>query len=361
MGVPNRQVSQIDKIVGVPRCTLAVIQQGVSFGGTGRATFDIKVPADHPLITLVSMIGPSPDWFVGVSGLSLLDGEGQWMYGRQVALYPYDAGTEDGTEFSLSNPPTNPRGTIASIRGTGKFSDEPMALLSFDLQAADPQLGQVTGVTVTPGVKTLLVSWNAVADATGYRVQWKSGADAFGEERERVVVDGSTTSHTIASLTTGTPYSVRVIATRAPDHEGPPSAVATGTPLSAPPPSELLTGGDTAIIDLSSLFSNAGDEPLTYAAESSDPMLVTVALDGKEGVATVTATDVDGVTMQLSFDVTVEPDGTGHTARLAQGVFRSGRGPGGSRVKIGRVPASTEAGSRTRGVAAATEENWRAI
>ena len=106
------------------------------------------------------MIGPSPDWFVGVSGLSLLDSEGQWMSRRQVALYPYDAGTEDGTEFSLSNPPTNPQGTIASIRGTGKFSDEPMAMLSFDLEASDARLGQVTGVTVTPGVETLVVSWN---------------------------------------------------------------------------------------------------------------------------------------------------------------------------------------------------------
>ncbi len=312
----------------------AVIQRGVSFGGTGRATFDLRVPADHPLITLVSMIGPSPDWFVGVSGLSLLDGEGQWMSERQVDLFPCDAGTEDGTEFSLSNPPTNPRGTITSIRGTGKFSDERMAMLIFHLQATDPQLGRVTGVTVTPGVETLVVSWNAVTGATGYKVQWKSGNEAFGAERERVVVDGATTSHTIANLTTGTLYSVRVIATRSPAHEGPPSAVVSGTPLSAPPPSELLTGGDTAIIDLSSLCSNARDEPLTYAAESSDPMLVTVTLDGsklsivsnedgKEGTATVTvtATDVDGVTMQRSFDVTVEPTVPGILRGWRKAVF----------------------------------------
>ena len=153
--------------------------------------------------------------------------------------------------------------------------------------------------------------------ATGYKVQWKSGNEAFGAERERVVVDGAATSHTIANLTANTLYSVRVIATRSPVHEGPPSAVVSGKPLSAPPPSELLTGGDTAIIDLSSLFSNAGDEPLTYAAESSDSMLVTVTLEGsklsivsnEEGVATVTvtATDIHGVTMRLSFNVTVEP------------------------------------------------------
>ena len=224
------------------------------------------------------------------------------------------------TEFSLSNPPTNPRGTIASIRGTGKFSDEPMALLSFDLQAADPRLGQVTGVSVTPGIEALVVSWNAVSGATGYKVQWKSATEAFGEERERVVVDGAATNHTIANLTADTLYSVRVIATRSPAHEGPPSAVVTGTPLTAPGSYELLAGGDRVIIDLSSLFANGGAEPLTYAAEASDPMLVTVTLDGskltitsnedsKDGMATVTATatDANGVTMRLSFDMTVEP------------------------------------------------------
>ena len=86
---------------------------------------------DHPLLTLVSMIGPSPDWFVGVSGLSLLDAGGRWRSQHSVNLYPYDAGTEEGEEFSLSNPATSPQGTISSIRGTGKFSNAAMATLSF--------------------------------------------------------------------------------------------------------------------------------------------------------------------------------------------------------------------------------------
>ena len=108
----------------------SVVQKSVGGGGRGSATFDIDVTNDHPLLTLVSMIGPSPDWFVGVSRLSLLDG-GQWRSQHSVNLYPYDAGTEDGEEFSLSNDPTSPRGTITSIRGTGKFSNALMATLSF--------------------------------------------------------------------------------------------------------------------------------------------------------------------------------------------------------------------------------------
>ena len=38
-------------------------------GVTEPSTFEaVTVTADHPRITLLSMIAPSPDWFVGVFG-----------------------------------------------------------------------------------------------------------------------------------------------------------------------------------------------------------------------------------------------------------------------------------------------------
>ena len=50
------------------------------------------------------MVAPSPDWFVGVSGLPLLDDRwARWLRSHEVNLYPWDAGTEDGSEFSLNN------------------------------------------------------------------------------------------------------------------------------------------------------------------------------------------------------------------------------------------------------------------
>ncbi len=113
--------------------TLSVIQRGVSGGGTGSATFNIDVTRTHPRVTLLSMIGPSPDWFVGVTGESLLDGEDRWRQSYVVNLYPHDAGTEDGTEFSLNNDDTDPQGVITNIAGTGKFSNVPMGWLTFTL------------------------------------------------------------------------------------------------------------------------------------------------------------------------------------------------------------------------------------
>ncbi len=108
-----------------------VSQSGTS--ATGSRTFELEFSRTHPLLTLLSMIGPSPDWFVGVSGLSLLDGS-NWRSSLTRDLFAYDAGTEDGENFSLSNPATNPRGTITSLRNTGKFSDVRMARLTFTLK-----------------------------------------------------------------------------------------------------------------------------------------------------------------------------------------------------------------------------------
>ena len=133
LGVTPRFESEINASPHAP----ALIKQGIARGGTASATFSIDVTSDHPLVTLLSMIGPSPDWFVGISGRPLMDASGRWLEEDEVDLFPYDAGTEDGTEFSLDNPATDPHGVITSIRGTGKFSNERMARLTFVLTATE--------------------------------------------------------------------------------------------------------------------------------------------------------------------------------------------------------------------------------
>ena len=109
-----------------------------NIGPTGSSTINtVTLTTDHPRVTLLSMVAPSPDWFVGVSGLSLFDAQGDWLPSRTVNLYPWDAGTEEGTEFSLSNSATSPQGTITSLRGMGKFSNERIATLTFTRQSVN--------------------------------------------------------------------------------------------------------------------------------------------------------------------------------------------------------------------------------
>ena len=117
---------------------LSVLRKESGSGATESSTFEtVTVTPEHPRITLLSMIAPSPDWFVGVFGLSLRDEEGSWIEALTVDLHPYDAGTEEGEEFSFDNAATVPQGTIASLRGTDNFGDVPMATLTFTLKSAE--------------------------------------------------------------------------------------------------------------------------------------------------------------------------------------------------------------------------------
>ncbi len=79
-------------------------------------SLDFVIRRDHPLVTLVSMVAPSPDWFAGVSALSLLE-EDRWIDELTVELFAYDAGTDSGTTYASADRPTSPREPIQQIEG----------------------------------------------------------------------------------------------------------------------------------------------------------------------------------------------------------------------------------------------------
>lgn len=80
----------------------------------GSVSLDFEVGRDFPLVTLVTMVAPSPDWFVGVSGLSLIE-DGAWVAEKRVILHPYDAGTDSGVTFTSADVATQPREPIRRI------------------------------------------------------------------------------------------------------------------------------------------------------------------------------------------------------------------------------------------------------
>jgi hypothetical protein len=109
----------------------------------GSVSGEVTVDSNFPHVTIVSMIAPSPDWFVGVSGVSLWDGT-DWVSPVTVDLYPYDAGTEEGTDYSLSNPATTPNENVANVSGQHVFSAQPMGTLTFTKMI--PTAVSLTGV-----------------------------------------------------------------------------------------------------------------------------------------------------------------------------------------------------------------------
>ena len=153
-----------------------------SIGPTGSSTINtVTLTTGHPRVTLLTMVAPSPDWFVGVSGLSLRNAaDDGWQPSLTVDLFPYDAGTEEGTEFSLNNIATSPKGAITSIKGTGKFSNEPIASLTFTLQAAAPEITSATTFTVDEGTTAVATLTAEDQDSTVADLAWSKagGADA---------------------------------------------------------------------------------------------------------------------------------------------------------------------------------------
>ncbi|MEE9368331.1 MAG: spondin domain-containing protein [Pontiella sp.] len=82
--------------------------------GSIQMSFDIS--QDYPRVSLVTMIAPSPDWFVGVHDLNLF-ANGDWAELVTVSLLPYDAGTDDGTSYESANADSSPQQPIQTITG----------------------------------------------------------------------------------------------------------------------------------------------------------------------------------------------------------------------------------------------------
>ncbi len=83
----------------------------------GSATItNIEVTEEHHLLTLVSMIAPSPDWFIAVNSLDLRnDTNTDWKQSFTVDVFVYDAGTDSGSNYNSANAPTNPQMPISMI------------------------------------------------------------------------------------------------------------------------------------------------------------------------------------------------------------------------------------------------------
>ena len=105
------------------------------FAAISTATMtDILVSEDFPLLSLAAMIAPSPDWMIAVNSLSLVDAQGDWIPSIILDLYPYDAGTDNGTHYSSGNAPNPSPDPISSLQNVSPFSNEKAGTLTITLK-----------------------------------------------------------------------------------------------------------------------------------------------------------------------------------------------------------------------------------
>ena len=68
----------------------------------------VTVDSAHPMVSLVMMVAPSPDWFTGVSSVNLME-NGAWVASKTMELTAYDSGGDDGMTYKASDKDTNPK------------------------------------------------------------------------------------------------------------------------------------------------------------------------------------------------------------------------------------------------------------
>uniref|UniRef100_A0A1I8NTG6 Spondin domain-containing protein n=1 Tax=Stomoxys calcitrans TaxID=35570 RepID=A0A1I8NTG6_STOCA len=90
--------------------------------GAGRSEAKFFVDSNHSLVSLMTRIVPSPDWFIGVDSFQLCVG-GSWIDTVTVEMDPLDAGTDNGFTFTAPNWPTSPQGVIYRI--TSRYPAHP--------------------------------------------------------------------------------------------------------------------------------------------------------------------------------------------------------------------------------------------
>jgi hypothetical protein len=96
---------------------------------------NLQISENYPLLTLVSMIAPSPDWMIMADNINLRENN-QWKTSITLDLYPTDAGTDSGTSYTAGNIVTNPQVPISIIQNMYGFNDQKIGTITITLNEA---------------------------------------------------------------------------------------------------------------------------------------------------------------------------------------------------------------------------------
>lgn len=105
--------------------------------GTGIITLNLAVNNDFSSVTLATMIAPSPDWYVAVVNINLLE-NGEFVQEKIVDAFVYDSGTDNGLTYTSGNEDTNPKELITLLTdyplGDGMSISPTIATVKFTKQ-----------------------------------------------------------------------------------------------------------------------------------------------------------------------------------------------------------------------------------
>jgi len=122
--------------------------------GPGTITInDVEINMDFPLVSLITMIAPSPDWVAQVNSVKLTDDDDDFIQELTLEVFASDAGTDSGTTYGSSNIVTDPAVNMFSLQDTAPFSSQIIGTFKFTLQSVlsvDDDVALQKAVTIYP-------------------------------------------------------------------------------------------------------------------------------------------------------------------------------------------------------------------
>jgi len=115
--------SEVNTAIGQGAADQVLIGAGIL--SPANTTMGFTATSNHSKLTLVTMIAPSPDWFLGVDSFELFE-NGRWIDQAVVELFAWDSGTDSGTGFNSANQNTNPAAPIQLVTGGPFFGTTPL-------------------------------------------------------------------------------------------------------------------------------------------------------------------------------------------------------------------------------------------
>ncbi len=290
VGRPDgHKVNGVARGVTVSKSALTVTEQNTT-GNTYTVVLDTRPTAD--VMVTVFVPGGTDVTLTSLAFTSSTPSSGTLTFTRAIGTRNWNVAQTVTVKAGNDTDLTDDTVTLTHSAASSDTNYNGITIGSVEVTVEDNDTAQVTGVAVTSGNAGLLVNWVAVDNATGYKVQWKSGTESYDTTRQATITSGSTISHTIPNLTNGTEYTVRVTATRTGANDGPPSAEATGTPGAAG-----VTVSESA---LTVTEENATGGTYTVVLNTQPTASVTVTVAGHAGTD-VTLTPSSGT---LTFTTT---------------------------------------------------------
>jgi len=111
-GSINPLDDEINDLIEAERANDMVTSTRIASPGIAYAELNLDNQSHY--VSLVAKINPSPDWFIAVQGIDLVE-NGQWVDSKAAKVVVYDAGTDLGNTYtSIDNPALQPL-TISEV------------------------------------------------------------------------------------------------------------------------------------------------------------------------------------------------------------------------------------------------------